>query len=72
MNWSPNLTFNILTFKHPEEEFTFYFTKEESENTQRVFHKLVPHEVIKKFGEQEHYYTSFVNHFGQKNLTLSS
>ncbi|MBN1185147.1 MAG: hypothetical protein JXB49_22870 [Bacteroidales bacterium] len=61
MNTSPNLTFNILTFKHPKEEYTFYFTKKESENTQRVFHTLVPDEVRKNFGEQEHYYTSFIN-----------
>jgi len=56
---SPNLTFNIVTFKHPEEEYTFYFTKDEMEDLCRVHHTLVPDEVIKEFGEQEHYYTSF-------------
>ena len=51
--------FNILTFNHPQEELTLYFTNEEDENLTRIFHKLVPDEVIKEFGEQEHYYTSF-------------
>ena len=53
------LTFNILTFNHPVEAFTFYFYKDESDNLQRVHKTLVPEEVIEKFGEQEHYYTSF-------------
>jgi len=56
---SKNLTFNIITFKHPEEEYTFYFTKDETEDLCRVHHNLVPDEVIKEFGEQEHYYTSY-------------
>ena len=51
--------FNILNFKHPQEELTLYFTNEEDENLTRIFHKLVPDEVIEEFGEQEHYYTSF-------------
>jgi len=51
--------FNILTFEHPQEELTLYFTNEEDENLTRIFHKLVPDEVIEAFGEQEHYYTSF-------------
>src|SRR5699024_6347609 len=49
----------ILTFEHPQEELTLYFTNEEDENLTRIFHKLVPDEVIEAFGEQEHYYTSF-------------
>ena len=51
--------FNILTFNHPSEEFTFYFTDKEQEGVTRIFHSLVPKEVIEKYGEQEHYYTSF-------------
>jgi hypothetical protein len=54
-----NLYFNILTFNHPQEELTLYFTNVEDENLTRIFNKLVPDEVIEKFGEQEHYYTSF-------------
>jgi len=54
-----NLTFNILTFKHPEDQYTFYFTNEENENLIRVHENLVPKEVITHFGEQEHYYMSF-------------
>lgn len=57
---TPNLTFNILTFNHPEEEFAFYFYKDESDNLQRVHKTLVPEEVFEEFGEQEHYYTSFL------------
>ena len=57
----PNLTFNIVTFKHPAEDFTFYFTKDETEELCRVYQSLVPDEVIKELGEQEHYYTSFDN-----------
>jgi hypothetical protein len=67
---SKNLTFNILTFKHPAEEYTFYFIKDEKENLCRVYHKLVPDEVIKEFGEQEHYYTSFDN-FNDGFLTVT-
>ena len=54
-----NLTFNLLTFTHPHESLTFWFTNQEQEGLCRIFHKQVPHEVIDKFGEQEHYYTSF-------------
>lgn len=56
---SEQLHFNILTFIHPKEKLTFYFTNLENENLIRVFHKLVPDEVVQEFGEQEHYYTSF-------------
>ena len=54
-----NHCFNILTFEHPQEELTLYFSNEEDEKLTRIFHKLVPDEVIEAFGEQEHYYTSF-------------
>lgn len=54
-----NLTFNMLTFNHPSEAYTFHFYKEERENLQRVYMKLAPKEVIEEFGEQEFYYTSF-------------
>lgn len=53
------LTFNILTFTHPSDEFTFHFFGEEKEGLQRIFKFLVPAEVIEHFGEQDHYYTSF-------------
>ncbi len=56
---NPNLTFNILTFKHPHEILTFWFTDHEKENLCRIYHTLVPDEVRDNFGEQEHYYTSF-------------
>jgi len=55
----PKLTFNILTFDHSSEEYTFYFYKEVSENLQRVYKSLVPDEVIAVYGKQDHYYTSF-------------
>lgn len=54
-----NLTFNILTFDHPNEELKFYFTDTEDINLTRMHHTLVPDEVIEKFGQQEHYYNSF-------------
>ena len=56
---TPYLTFNILTFKHPQETLTFWFTNKEQENLVRIHHKLAPDEVVKHFDEQEHYYTSF-------------
>ncbi len=28
---TPNLTFNLVTFIHPSEQYTFYFTKDETE-----------------------------------------
>jgi len=56
-----NLTFNLLTFNHPEKEYTFYFTNKETDGTQRIYHTLVPTEVAQHFGEQDHYYTSFTN-----------
>ena len=56
---TPQLTFNLLTFSHPRKELTFWFTNEENENLCRAHKSLVPDEVIEKFGEQEHYYTSF-------------
>ncbi|HLW07384.1 MAG TPA: hypothetical protein VKY45_07455, partial [Marinilabiliaceae bacterium] len=54
-----NLCFNILTFDHPKEELRLYFTNKEDSNLTRMYHTLVPDEVIEKFGQQEHYYTSF-------------
>lgn len=56
---TPNLTFNLLTFTHPHDELTFWFTNEEQDGLCRVHKNLVPDEVRDKFGEQEHYYTSF-------------
>ncbi|RZS97530.1 Piwi domain-containing protein [Cecembia calidifontis] len=55
----PKHCFNILTFNHPQDELTFYFTDKEQDGLTRVYHTLVPTEVIEKYGEQEHYYTSF-------------
>ena len=54
-----NHCFNILTFNHPQNELTFYFTNVENESLTRVYHSLVPDEVIEEFEEQEHYYTSY-------------
>ncbi|WP_139856305.1 Piwi domain-containing protein [Aequorivita sinensis] len=54
-----NLCFNILTFDHPKEELRLYFTDKEDINLTRMYHTLVPDEVIQEFGQQEHYYTSF-------------
>lgn len=54
-----NLTFNILTFDHPKKELRLFFTDKEDNNLTRIYHTLVPDEVIEKFGHQEHYYTSF-------------
>ena len=56
---TPRLTFNLLTFTHPHETLTFWFTNQENENLCRTHKSLVPDEVIEKFGEQDHYYTSF-------------
>jgi hypothetical protein len=58
MNTS-SLSFNLLTFDHPVEEFTFYFSNSEAENLVRLYKTAVPSEVIDHFGEQDHYYTSF-------------
>ncbi|MEQ9403572.1 MAG: Piwi domain-containing protein [Cyclobacteriaceae bacterium] len=55
----PNLTFNILTFKHPEKNLTLYFSDQEGIAFNRTHHNIVPKEVSKHFGEQEHYYTAF-------------
>ena len=51
--------FNILTFNHPSESLTFYCSEKEQEETTRIHKSLVPNEVVDRFGEQEHYYTSF-------------
>jgi hypothetical protein len=39
---TPNLTFNLVTFIHPAEQYTFFFTKDETEGLCRIYHKLVP------------------------------
>jgi hypothetical protein len=68
-----NLTFNVLTFKHPSDEYTFHFSNEEVENSYRVFHTLVPLEVKEHFGEQEHYFTQYTsNHNGLLAVTKKS
>lgn len=67
------LTFNVLTFEHPKEEYTFWFTNQEIEELCRVHYTLVPDEVIAEFGEQEHYYTSFnTGHEGFLAITKKS
>lgn len=54
-----NYSFNILTFSHPSDEYTFHFFSKEMEGSTRIHKNLVPDEVIEQFGKQEHYYTSF-------------
>ena len=54
-----NLSFNILTFNHPEEELTFWFSDTDDKGLMRVHKNLVPDEVINYLGERNHYYTSF-------------
>lgn len=56
---TPNLSFNLLTFDHPVDEFSFYFTNQELVGTVRIHKNSVPDEVIEHFGDQEHYYISF-------------
>ncbi len=56
---NPNLTFNLLTFKHPRETLTFWFTDKEQEDLIRIHQGSAPNEVVENFGKQEHYYTSF-------------
>lgn len=46
--------FNILTFNHPSGEFTFYFTDKVQEGHTKVFHSIVPKEIIEKHCEQHH------------------
>lgn len=58
-----NHCFNIVTFNHPKEELTFYFTNKEQENLNKVNNRIVPDEVIEHFGKQEYYYTSFEKEF---------
>ncbi len=68
-----NLTFNILTFKHPDKSLTFYFSDIEQEGLIRVYHTLVPKEVVAHFGEQEHFYLSFKSEFeGSLSITKDS
>ncbi|MGR3809079.1 Piwi domain-containing protein [Jiulongibacter sp. NS-SX5] len=54
-----DLSFNLLRFSHPEEQFTFHFSDQDAPGLTRVFHTLVPPEVLTHFAEQEHYYMSF-------------
>lgn len=54
-----NLTYNLLTFDHPVDEFTLYFTNTYKQGLYRIYAPIVPNEVIKKFGKQDYYYTSF-------------
>lgn len=56
---SQSLQFNILTFKLPSEQLTFYFNNQEEQGLVRCYIKTVPDEVVGYFGEQEHYWTSF-------------
>src|SRR5690554_2220022 len=53
------LTFNLLHFRHPASQFTFWFTDTPSPNLYKIHKLQVPDEVIQHFGLQEHYYTSF-------------
>ncbi|RZT96003.1 argonaute-like protein [Ancylomarina subtilis] len=55
-----NLSLNLLTFDHPSEQYTFYFTDKEQVGLCRVHNSLVPIEVTEYFGEKEFYYTSFL------------
>src|SRR5690554_515514 len=54
-----NHCFNILTFAHPKEDLTFYYTIVAQDNLTRIGYRAVPAEVIEKFGQQDYYYTSF-------------
>lgn len=38
------LTFNVLTLKHPEDQYTFHFTNKENESLTRVHQNLVTDE----------------------------
>lgn len=55
-----NLSINILTFKAPKDNYTFYFTDAEDKALMRFLSKSVPTEVVEHFGEQKFYYTSFI------------
>lgn len=56
---SQNLQFNILTFKQAESSLSFYFSNKDAQGLVRCNRTSVPDEVVKHFGEQEFYYTSF-------------
>lgn len=56
-----NYSFNLLTFKMPDEALTVHFSNQELPGTIRAYHDSVPDEVVAHFGEQQHYYLSFDN-----------
>jgi hypothetical protein len=69
----PKLKFNIVTFEHPSDEYTFHFYKDEAPDLCRIHKNNVPEDVIKFFGDKEHYYTSFLgNHEGSLPVTKNS
>lgn len=73
MEENQQLTFNILTFTHPQPTYTFHFSDTEQAGLHRVHKYLVPDEVVVHFGEQEHYYTSFDQPFeGSLSVTKDS
>lgn len=47
MSNNANHCFNILTFNHPQEELTFYYTNVGNENITRIFHKLFDRYLLK-------------------------
>jgi len=73
MESNHQLTFNILTFNHAKPAYTLHFSGTEQAGLHRVHKNLVPDEVIKHFGQQEHYYTSFNQPFeGSLSVTKDS
>ena len=57
------LTFNVLTFNNPEDQYTFHLTNEENESLTRAYQYLVPDEVTEHFWEQDYYYMPFDQEF---------
>lgn len=57
------LFFNALTFKLPKEPTTLYFSEEDGEHLNRIYHDLVPDHVLEAMFPDgdvpEHIYTSF-------------
>ena len=56
-----NYSFNLLTFKMPDEALTVHFSNQEIPGTIKAYQDTVPEEVVMHFGEQLHYYLSFDN-----------
>ena len=56
-------TYNILSFSHPEKQLVLHFYDKDAPGLMRLYKTTVPDEVLKHFGEQDHYYTSFSNSF---------